>query len=210
MRGSTEGGDGDPKARGGSGVCPAATSCGAGGGIDERGTRTGATAAPVGEVDGTGVGLRNACIAGGVGLRVADGGSGVVRPSALGGTVDLREPGDADGGSGVIRLSGGGIVDLREVGDADGGCGVMRLSGGGIVGVRRDEGSSVERDAPASSSLLPKVSPLLGSSAGVFKDERREGPRAAPSGVEASGGLFPIVTKLTLVDFSQRVRCSRY
>jgi hypothetical protein len=205
-RGSTAGGAGDAETRGVSGVCPNAASdgrgAGAGGGIADRGARAlGEEADP-----GTGVGPRSD--GSGVGLRAVEGGSGVIRFSPLGGTVDLRDP---DGGRGVKRFSDGGIVDLRDDGDCkpDGGSGVMRLSGGGIVDLRGLPGTGVERPAAASSSVASKFSPLRGSTAGVFT-LRRDAPRAAPSGREASGGGFPIVTSLTLVEFSQRVRYSRH
>ena len=106
----------------------------------------------------------------GVGLRAVDGGCGVSRFSG-GGIVDLR----VEEGSGV----GGGIVDLRDDdGVADGGKGVMRLSDGGTVDLRDDEGSSVERAAAPSSSIASNASPLRGSAAGVFIEERRDEPRA--------------------------------
>jgi len=143
--------------------------------MDGRGKRAGGADENCAAEPGTGVGLRNP--GRGVGLRTADGGCGVRRFSG-GGIVDFRV-GTAEGGRGVVRFSGGGIVDLRdEEGDADGGKGVMRFSDGGAVDLRDDEGSADERAAPASSSIASNASPLRGSAAGVFIEERRDEPRA--------------------------------
>jgi hypothetical protein len=176
--GSTPGGAGDVETRDGNGVCPIdASRGGGGGGIDDRGKRTVDADAKCGAVEGTGVGLRKPGT--GVGLRCTDGGCGVARPSALGGTVDFRVERTVEGGSGVVRFSGGGIVDLRVKGTAEGGSGVVRLfSDGGIVDLRDDAGSSVERTTPASSSVASNISPLRGSVAGVCIEERRDEPRA--------------------------------
>gem|GEM_PF-5401148 len=148
-----------------------------------RATRTGAAAAASGDTYGTGDGLRAAGMEYGSGvLRAVEGGSGVVRLSALGGAVDLRDDVDADGGNGVVRFSGGGIVDLRKV--LYGGNGSARFSVGAAADDRReDEGSSVERVTPTSSPPASKVSSTGGTTAGIFAEERLlEGCRAASSG----------------------------
>lgn len=154
--------------------------------------------------EGTGVGLR---IPGnGEALRTTAGGCGVERLSELGGKFDARFTDEADGGSGVRRLSGGGIVDLRaDVGAPEGGSGVVRFSGGMVECLREDAGSTDARPTPKSSSMGSNGSPLRGSVAGTNVEERRDEPRAELCGGGTSGGVFPIVTKLTLVDFSQRV-----
>lgn len=215
--GSTAGGAGDTAARDGAGVCPIDASegeSGASGGIDDRRVRPAFTAENCEDAPGTGVGLRYPGI--GVGLRATDVGCGVARMSG-GGIVDLRVDetvdgtvdGTADGGSGVVRFSGGGIVDLRvDTGVAEGGNGVSRFSDGGAADLR-DAGNSVARAAPTSSSLASGVSPLRGSTAGVLIEERRDEPRAELCGGAPSDDVFPIVTLLTLVHFSQRVIRSR-
>ncbi len=177
---------------------------GLGGGIAERGTRT-VGAFDADNVDGTGVGLRMP--GNGDGLCITLGGGGVKRPSTFGPSGGVRLPVLADGGDGVWRLSVGGIVDLRdEVGAPEGGNGVVRFSGGGMVEyLRVDAGSTVARAAPDSSSDPSKVSPLRGSTADTFVEERRDELFAELCGAGTSGGVFPIVTELTLVEFSQRV-----
>lgn len=205
-RASTGGGVGDTDARGGAGVCPIGAStiaAGLGGGIAERGKRT--VAAEGDTADGIGVGRRNPGT--GVGLRFTDGGCGDC--SAIGGIVDerLEVTDGGDGVDGVDRFSGGGIVDLRDdVGATEGGNGVTRFSDGGIVEDLRDEaGSTLARTAPASSSAASSASAFRGSPAAIFVEERRDEPRAAVCDGGASGDVFPIVTRLTLIHVSQRV-----
>lgn len=190
--------------RGSAGVCPIGAStiaAGLGGGIADRGKRT--VVAVEDTADGIGVGRRKPGI--GVGLRFTDGGCGDC--SAVGGIVDERL-GATDAGDGVdARLSGGGIVDLRDdVGATEGGNGVTRFSDGGIVEDLRDEaGSTLARTATASSSAASSPSAFRGSPAAIFVEERRDEPRAAFCDDGASGGVFPIVTTLTLIHVSQRV-----
>jgi hypothetical protein len=211
-RGSTEGGTGEPDPRDGAEVCPLDAS--GGGRIDDRGKRSVAAAAKFAAEDGTGVGFRIPGI--GVGFRTKDEGCGVKRESTAGTSDDLRVNGPAEGGSGVVRFSGGGIVDLRAddgvtddgCGVVEGGSGVIRFSDGIVDDRREDDGKGVERAAPASSSTASNDSPVLGCTAGIFVEERRDEPLAELCGGGASGGVFPIVTSFTLVDFSQRViRC---
>ncbi len=128
----------------------------------------------------------------------------------MGGKVDFRVDGATEGGLGVVRFSGGGIVDFREEpGVPEGGRGVVRFSGG-IVERREDAGSTDERAAPASSSPASSVSAFRGSTAGICAEERRDEPRGELCGSGPSGGVFHIVTALTLVEFSQRVIPSRH
>lgn len=170
----------------------------------ERGNRTVAAVGDVARFDGIGVGRRKPGI--GVGLRFVDGGWGVAECSALGGIVDERLA-PADGGKGVRRLSGGGIVDFRvDVGTTDGGNGVARFSDGGIVEDLRDEaGRTLARATAASSSAASSESAFRGSPAAIFVELRRDEPRAAFCDCGASGDVFPIVTRLTLIHVSQRV-----
>lgn len=125
--------------------------------------------------------------------------------------VDLCVDDATDGGCGVNRLSAGGSVDFREdEGTADGGNGVTRLSDGGTVDLREDDGISVERAEEVSSSAGSAASPLRGSTTGIFVEDRRDEPLAELCGEDASGGVFPIVTLMTLVELSQRVIRSRH
>lgn len=178
-RGSTGGGVGDMDTREGAGVCPVVVSTkggGPGGKTDARGKRT--VCAFGDAAEGIGVGLRKPGT--GVGLRATAGAWGVTWLS-LGGSADGRLC--APNGGDVGRLSGGGIVDLRvDEGVAEGGNGVTRPSDGGIVDRRDDTGNTDERPDPASSSPVSTVSPLRGSTAGIFVDERRDEPRAGLGG----------------------------
>lgn len=148
----------------------------------------------------------------GVGLRRVDKGCVGAVGSAVGGTVDDRFEA-AEGGKGVVRFSGGGIVDfLDDVGTVEGGDGVPRFSDGGAKNpdLRDDDGMSVERATAPSSSGLSNVSALRVSAAGIVVELRRDEPRAPLCGSGPSGGVFPIVTTSTLVEFLQRVIRSRH
>lgn len=174
-RASAGGGGGELDTREGAGVCPVTVSTnggGPGGKIEARGKRT--VCAFGDAADGIGVGLRKPGT--GVGLRAMDGACGVTWLS-LGGSAEGRLC--APNGCDVGRLSGGGIVDLRvDEGVAEGGSGVSRPSDGGTVDRRDDTGNTDERPDAASSSPVSSISPLRGSTAGIFVDERRDEPRA--------------------------------